>query len=461
MLMAMSPTYSKDARINESLRASVRDGVAYSVMSGGGETYFTAYALLYRATSAEISVLAALPALFGSIAQIASAWVGRYVAQRKRLILRGVLLQALAWMPIIWLPYLFPTDAVPIVILCVSLYYIAGHFAAPAWNSLMGDLVPERRRGRYFGLRTRLMSIVTFLAMLMAGSVLHAFDAGGRARLGFTVIFLVAGLARVYSLAQLARMHEPPYHPQPFALPPLPQLRQRLRHSDFARFTMFFASLNFTVAIASPFFTVYMLRDLGFSYIEFTASTGISILAQFVTLRLWGRLGDAYGNRTVMRLSSSLIPALPALWLVSPDFWYILALQVAGGVCWAGFSLAAGNYLYDTVTREKRVAYAAIHQVLSSIAIFAGALLGGYLSTVIPDTLELFGHSFTWTSSLWALMLISAIGRALMLSVFLPQLREARPVRAIGAGELAFRLVRLNALSSLLSELFAQRRTRV
>jgi MFS family permease len=457
----MRRTYSPDARVDTSLRASVRDGAAYSVMTGAGETYFTAYALLYQATSAQVSVLAALPALFGSLAQIASAWLAQHLRRRKTLILAGVVLQVLAWLPILWLPYLFPGQAVPILIVSIAFYYVAGHLASPPWSSLMGDLVPERRRGRFFGQRTRLMSLTTFAALTGAGTVLHACDAAGEARLGFTLIFLVATLARAYSFVQLTRMHEPPYVPQPLSLPPFSQLTLRLRQSDFARFTVFVGCLNFTVAIASPFFTVYMLRDLHFSYFEFTAITGTSILSQFATLRLWGRVSDAYGNHTLMRVTGALIPVFPVLWLVAPAFGFLLALQIMGGACWAGFSLACGNYIYDSVSREKRTTYAAIHQVVSSTAIFGGALLGGFVSTVIPESFEISGLRFSWASSLWALMMLSTAGRVIVMAVFLPRLREVRPVRPIGAGELAFRLVRLNALGGLLSELVAQRRTRV
>ncbi len=457
----MNRAYAKDARVNESLRRSVKDGVAYSVMAGAGETYLSAYAIFYKATNAQISALAALPALFGSLAQLLSAWLAGRVPARKRLILAGVATQTVAWLPIIWLPYLFPAQAVPILIGCSALYFMGAHIASPPWNSLMGDLVPERRRGRFFGQRSRLMMLAHFTAMLAAGGALHLFEAGGHERLGFTLIFLVAVMARAYSFAQLARMHEPPCQPQPLRLPKASHLTEIVRESDFARFTIFFACFNFTVAICSPFFTVYMLRDLGFSYLEFTLSTGAAVLTQFSLLRLWGRITDIYGNRLVLRLTGSIIPIFPALWLVSPAFAYILCLQIAGGACWSGFSLAANNYLYDSVPREKRTSYAAIHQVLSNGTIFAGAMLGGYLTTVIPATVEIMDHAVIWTSSLWGVLLVSTFGRGLMAAIFLPRLREVRTVRAMGAGDLAFRMVRLNALGGLLSELFSQRRTRI
>jgi len=74
---------------------------------------------------------------------------------------------------VIWLPYVFPEHAVTMLILCVVWFYASGNLARPVWNSLMGDLVPARKRGRYFGVRTRYMSLTGFIALVAAGGVLH------------------------------------------------------------------------------------------------------------------------------------------------------------------------------------------------------------------------------------------------------------------------------------------------
>ena len=428
----MTSHFSRDPRVEQSLRHSVRDGVAYSIMAGAGESFFAAYALLLKASAAHVSILAALPSLLGSVSQLVSAFAGRYVARRKTLMLAGVTIQLASWLPIIWLPYFFPQHALAILIGAVAAYFAGFHLASPMWSSLMGDLVPEARRGRFFARRTRLMSITAFAAMLAAGSLLHYFEIAGETRVGFMLIFTLAALARGYSLYQLTRMHEPAYHRPSFALPPLAQLMPRMRHSPFARFSVFFALFSLSVAITSPLFAVYMLRDLNFTYLEYTASTGVSVMMQFVTLGIWGRMTDSFGNRLVLAATGMLIPVLPALWLVSGNFGYILLLQMAGGLCWAGFSLAAGNYLYDTVVPEKRAAYLAVHHVLSNSGIFLGALLGGFLASILPAGFTLAGHSWQWTSSLWAVMLTSALVRGVIAMAFLPQLTEVRRVRPLG-----------------------------
>lgn len=449
------PRFSKDPRTEQSLRYSVRDGVAYSVMVGAGEHYISAYALFLKATTAQISWLAAFPSLLGSLAQLFAAWLASRIGRRRAIILSGVVLQTAMWPPIIWLPYFFPAHAVTILIVCVALYFAGGHFATPVWNSLMGDLVPERRRGRFFARRTRLMSMTNFLALVGAGLLLYGFEIAERVRFGFMLVFTLAALARLYSATQLARMHDPSLTPSAIDWPALPGLWRRLRGSDCVRFTFFFAAMQFAVAIAAPFFAVYMLRDLDFSYLQYMSATALAVLAQFGSLRIWGRLGDIFGNRVILTVTGSVIPFFPVLWLVSSHFIYIVMLQMFGGLFWAGFSLSASNYLYDSVNRERRAAYSAVHNVLTSVAIFAGALLGGFLSLVVPENFVWFGKSWHWTSSLWGVLIASSLARGVVALSLAPALREVREVRKLTPAGLMRRVIRFNALSELIAGVLA------
>jgi hypothetical protein len=75
--------FSKDPAVDKALRHSVRDGMAFSVQVGAGETYFSAFALFLRATAPQIALLSTLPLLLASSAQIFSAWIGDYVGRRR------------------------------------------------------------------------------------------------------------------------------------------------------------------------------------------------------------------------------------------------------------------------------------------------------------------------------------------------------------------------------------------
>ena len=453
----MSYRYARDPQTDESLHRSVRDGVAWSVMFGAGESYLAALAVFLRASTAQISLLAALPSLLGAVAQLAGAWVAGCVGQRKPLIRAGVLLQTLMWVPIMALAFVPSEHAVTLLIACISLYYIGGQFAAPPWCSLISDLVPERRRGRFFARRTRYMSMATFISLVAAGLALEFFEQRALARWGFALVFAVALGGRLYSLTQLMRMHEPPRQLAPLALPPLAGLLPRVLGTDFARFAWFVAAMNLAVAIASPFFTLYMLRDLQFSYLQFTAVSAFYVLVQVAALKVWGRLADVYGNRLIMHVTSIVFPLMPILWVLLPTFWFILSIQIVSGACWAGFSLAAGNYLYDIAPPEKRAAYSAIHQALSNGAIFWGALLGGFLGSHVPAVFELGGTTLHFTSGLWAVLIVSGLARALAAVVFLPRLREVRQVRKVSATALALRVTRATVVAGWLFELLPSR----
>lgn len=445
------PARHKDPRYESSLRHSMRDGVAWSVMIGSGENYFAAFAVFLRATTAQIGILATLPPLLASFAQLLSSWAGRRTGQRKRIIVFGATLQALALIPFALLPLLFPEQGIWLLIACAVVYHAGANLATPQWGSLMGDLVPERRRGRYFGRRTRLCSITAFLALVFAGIILDLFDRNAWTIAGYLTIFAVAFIARGVSVWHLSRMYDPPGHTAALESPFRAGMWRRLHGSPFARFSLFFMAMQFSVHIASPFFVVYMLRDLGFSYLEFTIMAASSVLMQFLTLNRWGRLSDAFGNRYILVITGLALPLLPVLWLFSTNYVYLLSVQALSGLVWAGYALSASNYLYDLIPGERRATQMALHNVLASVGVFCGAMLGGWAGTHLPREIMLAGERYEWFSVLYGVFLLSGIARLVVGALFLRHLEDMRPVkrRPRNAG-LIFRIARFQSLSGVI-----------
>jgi MFS family permease len=453
----MFPSFSNDPQTNRSLRHSLKDGIAFGTMTGTGETYFSAFALFLKATTPQIGLLASLPPLLASFMQLVSAWLGRLTGQRKAIILAGAGLQAASWLPILALPLLYPSHAVPLLIASVVLYQCGAHLVTPQWSSMMGDIVPPRRRGRFFALRTRLVTAVTFASLLLGGFLLHHFNRQGDTLAGFIILFSIAACARLISIYQLSRMHDPRRQVAALEFPLSRSWLKRLRHSNVVRFSIFFALTQFSVSIASPFFTVYMLRDLEFSYLAFTVNTATAICAQFLTLAQWGRISDIFGNRRILAATGLLVPLMPILWVFSSNFWYLLLVQAVSGFAWAGFSLSASNFVYDLIVPDRRATYLAIHNVIASIGIFSGAMLGGYLGAVLPTEIEIFGTHFSWLSPLIGVFVVSTVARATVVIALIPKVREVRVVRDISLGQLIFRVTRLNALSGIFFEVVGTR----
>jgi MFS family permease len=437
--------FSKDPVVDRALRHSVRDGMAFSVQVGAGETYFAAFALFLRATAPQVALLSTLPLLLASSAQIFSAWLGGYVG-RRRLVILGCALQALLWLPIVLLPVLFADYAIPALLVLLVLYHSANNLAAPQWTSIMRDLVAERRRGRYFAHRTRLMTITTFVSLVACGLILHELDSSGRTYLGFVVIFLIAFVARTVSVYHLTFLHEP-------AAPTTPGPDMHIEHwwrsllsTGALGFSTYVALMNAAVGISSPFFTVYMLRDLDLNYFDFTVLTGTSVFVQFLMLTTWGRIADVYGNRLILIVTSISLPIVPSLWLLSDDFWALLAFQALSGLSWSGFTLSAGNLLYELVPQTRRAAYVAFHNAGTAAGVFAGAMLGAGLELVLPPRGVLFGESATLSNLLY-LFIISGLLRGVLAALLARRVRELRrPRKEISAPALVLRVTGVNAM---------------
>jgi MFS family permease len=347
---------------------------------------------------------------------------------------------------------------VEIFITCVILYYAFGNLAAPQWSSLMGDLVTEKKRGRFFARRTRISSMTSFLALVTAGTLLHYFDHHMGTKTGYLILFSVAFISRLVSVYHLTKMYDRPGHVAAIEVPVEKLTWKQLKQSRFAGFSIFFALIQLSVAVGSPFFSIYLLRDLDYSYVEFMALSASTVFMQFLTLYRWGRISDVFGNRIILTLCGSLIPFIPFLWLISPNFYYLLIVQAFGGVIWAGFTLSTSNFLYDLIPQNKRATYMAAHNVLASVGIFIGALLGGYLGTVLPATYVLFGYEINLVSQLYNIFVLSFVFRLITSLLLIPRLKEIRRVKPVTVRRLIFRVVRFNPLTGLNFEVISSRR---
>jgi MFS family permease len=170
----------------------IREGACTAVMQGAGENYLTAFALTLQANTSQIGMLNTLPAFLGTFAQFGSVIWLRWFGHRHAVVVAGAIAQALLWLPLLFLPMVFPEYGAVLVIVCAVPFVVVGHFSIPAWNSLITDLIDPDRRGAYFARRARIMSATSFIALVTGGLVLTWAQHHGVAWAGFMTLFLVA-----------------------------------------------------------------------------------------------------------------------------------------------------------------------------------------------------------------------------------------------------------------------------
>jgi len=281
----------------------------------------------------------------------------------------------------------------------------------------MADLVPEGKRGEFFSKRGRIVGLVTVISAFLAGYILHLFKK--QSLTGFTIIFLIALVSRYVSCYFLNRMYEPPLEVKREHYFSFSQFVRRLNVGNFGKYVVFHSSFSFAVFLASPFFPVFMLRDLGFSYITYTIVTTTVPLASIVAVSYWGRRADAIGNRRIIQICTLVVSVLPVMWLFSRNVYFLLVIQTLAGIFWAGFNLCSSNFIYDSVIPEKRTRVISYFNTFNGISVCIGTLLGGFLATHIPPV---FGYR------LLTLFAVSSLLRIIVSTILLKRVKEIRKI---------------------------------
>lgn len=433
-------TKKEDCKLKEETKKiSVKEGIAAGIMDGAGVKYITPYALAIGASNAQIGFLTSIPTLLGNFSQLFTyKAIEKY--SRKKVIALGVFLQALMWLPILFVGYLYFYGGInhgfsaTLMILFYTLFTLFGSFISPAWNSLMKDDV-EKDRGNYFGNRSRIIEFIGLIVMLICGLLLNFFS-DINLFLGFCVLFGIAFFARIISAHLLNKHYEPKLKLEKGYYFTLTQFIKRIPKSNFGKFTVGVALIHFATYIASPFFAVYVLKELSVNYAVWTLIVVFNILGLLIFVPFWGRFSDNYGNLKVLKWTGLLIPIVPLLWFLTffvvkinfaSAIIYLLIVELFSGFVWAGFNLCARNFIYDAVTRQKLALCISYYNVLSGIGVFVGATLGGLIASM--------NFNFFGIGPILFIFLLSALIRFLSYFVLMPKIKEVRGVKEYKDGE--------------------------
>jgi MFS family permease len=235
-------------------------------------------------------------------------------------------------------------------------------------------------------------------------------------------------------------MYEPPAVVPKSKQQDILKLSRTLNSTNVGRFILYCAFINLTVYLAGPFFSVYMLRDLKFSYLTYVIIGSTASLVTLLCMPYWGKRIDRFGNIKVLKITSLIIPLVPILWLVSANVYYLCFAQVVSGFAWAGFNLATSIFLYDAAPSENRTRYIALNNALMYGGISLGALLGGIIAPHMPTIKQ---------SSLLTMFLLSGLARLAVVFIFTPRISEVRQVPKVNTKELLLSGINPDELKSL------------
>ena len=272
--MKFKKSVKKEGKLIEKARKySIYEGSSYAAMDGFGYRYVSPFANNYLKSNAmHMGLLSSLPGLFASLSELLSLrFIEKY--PRKKIVMAGTILQALMWIPMILLGLffidnqyykeLFPWLLIIVYILLISF----GAFGRPAWNSWMRDLT-QKNTDTFFGKRNRIVGGIALVCFFIAAFILDSY---GKAFVGFALIFSLAFIGRIFSTFFFSKQYEPKIKLKKGYYFSFKDFIKEMPHRNFGNYVLFSSTITFAVAIASPFFTVYMLNYLNFNYVSYMA----------------------------------------------------------------------------------------------------------------------------------------------------------------------------------------------
>lgn len=394
------------------------------------------------------AVLLALPVLGGAF-QIFASFVLERTGKRKLAFLLGGLANRVPWLFVALLPLWVQHTRVllgPFTGLLLTTA-IGGAFLAVSFMSWMADLVPLELRGRFFGHRSLLGTVASLGSGLCVGWFLDVF----RSITGFSVILAVAALLGVGDILCFLRVQDPPMERDTgFRGDIVRFFREVLGHPTFSRFLVFAVFWYFAFNVASPFFNLYMIRDLGMSF--FQIALYVQAVANCTTLfsiRLFGRLTDRFGNLPITFVATSVASFLPVLWCFTNEVnWrgVVLVIQILAGIFWPAIDLAVNNLALKLSPDLHRSFYIAVFNLF--LGVFGNALgylVGGaILESVAPYLARVVTGLGLRFSPYFVVFLLSALLRAVAVFFLLPKVREERALSVQEVCALVAKVLRKN-----------------
>jgi len=296
-----------------------------------------------------------------------------------------------------------PGLALALFFIGIAAAALGGGVVTPAWFTMIGKVIPVRRRGIFFGLADGGGLLMGVVGAYFVGRILDAVDFPGN----FTLLFLIAGLPLAISWFALSLTREPASDDIKETVPLrryLKQLPAALReHSNYRRFLVGYAMLRLSMMAVSFFIILANLRfelsgaDIGLINAIFFASQALMRLT-------FGWLGDRWGHKRnlVISAASMALAAVFALNATSvlgliPAF-FCLACAISSDV------VSHFNIVLEFATPAEQPTYIGLTNTLIAPFTFAGPILAGWMAATF-DINALFMVS----------LLCGIIGAALLL----------------------------------------------
>jgi len=272
-----------------------------------------------------------------------------------------------------------PGLALPLFFIGIATAAFGGGIVTPAWFSMIGVVVPTRRRGIFFGLADGGGLLMGVIGAYFVGRVLDTVAYPG----SFALLFLVAGLIHAISWFSLSLTREPPSD----AVKKPVQLRHYFRrlpsvlrgNDNYRRFLIGYALLRLSM-MAVSFFIVFGNINYDLSGADIGLLNAIFIGTQALMRLLFGWLGDRWGHKRNLVISAVSMALAAAFALNSSAVAGLIPAFICLACAISSDMVSHFNIVLEFAEPADQPTYIGLTNTLMAPFTFAGPILAGWIA---------------------------------------------------------------------------------
>jgi MFS family permease len=270
-----------------------------------------------------------------------------------------------------------------LAVLFYASFAVGAGLSGVVFLELVAKTIPPGRRGRFFGLRISLASV---LSVTLGAGAISLLLAGFRFPVNFGFVFLAAAVIVTVGLGFMAFMREP----RTTTVPDPRSLTEHFRegwniYRDNKRYSNYINTrmLMSTCTIGVPFLVIFAHKRLGFHTSDLGIFVAADCVGTIVGNYFWERLTDRHSAKVCLQAATITNVALPIivllyLWLPLPKLLYASVFSIAAAFD-AGTSIGGMTYIIEISPEHDRSTYIGLFNSLMSLPLMLTALAGALL----------------------------------------------------------------------------------
>lgn len=388
--------------IRKNLKLFIVSGVFSAVMLSLYTPFTVKYLQRLGGDEFYISLLNSLPGLIGIISSLPGAFymIKRSDRSMKAHTITFLWLSRLTIFLFALIVYVPPQMAPLIFVLVFAVRSLPDAISQTAFQGFTGDLFPEDFRSTAISLRNKLSTPISIAVSLIAGWVLRSLPKSDHDRMFYYQIFFVAAVVfGILEIIAFMPVKEPKKKSSVMTVDAKKILKEVFKQKKFVSFTSSSLLFYFGWQMGWPLFNIYQVVYLGADEFWLSIIQVVSSIGAFLGYSYWNRFIRKRGNAIVASVTTLGMAFNPILFALSPNLYWISALNFIAGFFTAGNVTVLLNGLLESTPVENRVIYIGTYNTLINVSLtvspivahFVLQLTGIYWSLIIVAGVRMLG----------------------------------------------------------------------